>query len=499
MKVINITQSSGGSYSHPNYCLDMAGSDGGIDFAFALGNYWKCISGPWGYNTYFFTACDAKGNPVKVRCADNLERVVTIAMTHANFGYVQRPVIGKIYSNGEPFYEEGTYGYATGNHIHFEVAEGLQYGKYMDESMGVYRMPNELRPESVCFICDSFSTVISTGGVAFRHCPGVYSEDIYMEMKVGMNTYEYGGIKFTAFVKPEQAKFGLFNYKELSDIKANPNGDNSKIRFIEKCGNDMFQMNSAASDPIGTVYGPRVCVNGPIDQPYMQKDKYLYYRVDKDGTVSFGDYTGNYIDPTWVKDAVQMCCSPQMIFSDDWAVPKYAPMAGGSDILKADYYQAYFGRTKDGKFFSGVSKDKISAVKLWSILRENFGIKDLAFMDGGSGNNPGSAQQIYFKDGETIETQYTGRKVRDILAFYYEDDTVVYPPAEEPTEQIPETPAQTTPSVPSTDILPANPDPVTLLIDKEFKKLRAEIADLEAENERLRGIIAHAKEVLNDV
>jgi hypothetical protein len=39
MKVINITQHSGGSYSHPNYCLDLAGSDAGIDFAFALGNF----------------------------------------------------------------------------------------------------------------------------------------------------------------------------------------------------------------------------------------------------------------------------------------------------------------------------------------------------------------------------------------------------------------------------------------------------------------------------
>ena len=46
MKVINITQHSGGNYSHPNGALDLAGSDAGVDFAFALGNYWKCIAGP---------------------------------------------------------------------------------------------------------------------------------------------------------------------------------------------------------------------------------------------------------------------------------------------------------------------------------------------------------------------------------------------------------------------------------------------------------------------
>jgi len=39
MKVINITQHSGGNYSHPNGALDLAGSDAGVDFAFALGNY----------------------------------------------------------------------------------------------------------------------------------------------------------------------------------------------------------------------------------------------------------------------------------------------------------------------------------------------------------------------------------------------------------------------------------------------------------------------------
>ena len=187
MKVINVTQHSGGSYSHPNYCLDLAGSDAGIDFAFAIGDYWKCISGPWGSNTYFFTATDSVGHPVKVHCADGINRVVTVAMTHADFYYVTKPTIGKIYKSGEAIYEEGVHGKATGNHIHYEVAEGLQYSKSYDESMGVYRMNGELKPESVCYICDSFSTVKSTGGVDFRHCAGIYTEDTFMDLYEGMN------------------------------------------------------------------------------------------------------------------------------------------------------------------------------------------------------------------------------------------------------------------------------------------------------------------------
>lgn len=90
-------------------------------------------------------------------------------MTHSELIY-HKPVIGKVYKNGEQMYEEGTYGKATGNHIHYEVAEGLQYGKSYDSTMKVYRMPNELKPEDVCFICDSFSTVKNMGGVVMKHC-----------------------------------------------------------------------------------------------------------------------------------------------------------------------------------------------------------------------------------------------------------------------------------------------------------------------------------------
>ena len=175
MKVINITQHSGSNFSHPNGALDLAGSDAGVDFAFALGNYWRCIAGPWGSNTYFFTASDAKGNPVTVHCADGVNRIVTVAMTHSNLRY-NKPIIGKVYSDGEAIYEEGTAGQATGNHIHFEVAEGLHYSKTKDYNLNVYRMPNELKPEDVCFICDSFSKVKSMGSVTMKHCDTPYYE-----------------------------------------------------------------------------------------------------------------------------------------------------------------------------------------------------------------------------------------------------------------------------------------------------------------------------------
>ena len=170
MKVINITQLPGGSFSHPNGAMDMAGSDAGIDFWFAQGR-WKCIAGPWGNGTYFFTAVDAKGNVEKVHCADGKDRVVTLALTHSAKKYVKTK-LGAIYENGIPLYEEGTVGKATGNHIHYEVAEGIRTTKYYNSKLRVYQMTGELNPIKVTFVNKAFSRVASSslGKASLKYC-----------------------------------------------------------------------------------------------------------------------------------------------------------------------------------------------------------------------------------------------------------------------------------------------------------------------------------------
>ena len=157
MKVINITQLPGGSYSHPNGAMDLCGADNGIDFWYAQG-IWKCIAGPWGNGTYFFTAVDDAGKNIQVHCADGKDRIVTIALTHSSEIYVDT-MVGKIYKNGQAMYEEGRKGFATGNHIHYEVAEGIQTTKHYDKNKGVYTMYNELNPLKVTFVNKSFSTI----------------------------------------------------------------------------------------------------------------------------------------------------------------------------------------------------------------------------------------------------------------------------------------------------------------------------------------------------
>lgn len=176
MHHLNITQAGTlidgkGHYSHPNYALDLAGEDAGIDYwynkepetcFYCSGSFGSRSTG----NTRFFVSCDADGNKKKVLCADGEERVVTIAMTHSLGDYK----IYKVYRPGEVMYQEGTAGKATGNHIHLEVAEGSQKTKYWDSKLKVYRMMGEMDPRDAFFILDGYTKVVNGQGLAFKHC-----------------------------------------------------------------------------------------------------------------------------------------------------------------------------------------------------------------------------------------------------------------------------------------------------------------------------------------
>lgn len=168
MKTINITQLPGSNYSHPNYAVDLAGEDAGIDVWRAVGN-WKCTA-RWGdAGTHFFTSCDAVGNFIPVRCADGKDRVITLALTHGAGFYVS-PVVGKVYLDGQPCYEEGRLGNATGNHIHAEIAQGVQTAKFWDPSMQCYRMNNELNIVKLMFVCRERSVVMNSKGASLPMC-----------------------------------------------------------------------------------------------------------------------------------------------------------------------------------------------------------------------------------------------------------------------------------------------------------------------------------------
>lgn len=181
-------------YSHPNYALDLAGSDSGVD-------YWKnkesdtCFycSGYFGTrntgNTRFFVSCDSKGKQTPIMCADGKARIITLALTHSNKDYQ----LYRLYHPNEIMYQEGTAGRATGNHIHLEVAEGFQKTKYWDVKLKVYRMKGEMDPRKAFYILDGYTKVVNTQGLVFKHTDTVEAkesedETVYLKaQRMGFN------------------------------------------------------------------------------------------------------------------------------------------------------------------------------------------------------------------------------------------------------------------------------------------------------------------------
>lgn len=217
-----------------------------------------------------------------------------------------------------------------------------------------------------------------------------------MELKDGFQEITISGVKVTAYRSAHL--LGLINaggLKRLDQI------DMDGILIYERSGNDLF-------DASGTVYGPRICLNGQVDEPEDSKN-YLYYAILKDGSLSFGDWDGKYKDPS----GYQCMFSPKAIYAD--GVLKYAPQYGIKAISEA-VWQTYVAHMSDGSFVKGVSKGSIKASALWDGLKA-YGADSLAIMDGGSGGI-GSAQQRYWDGSKAVDAQTSGRAVGDILVFY---------------------------------------------------------------------------------
>lgn len=218
-----------------------------------------------------------------------------------------------------------------------------------------------------------------------------------MELKDGYQEIKISGVTVTAY--KSNHRLGLINaggLKKLDQI------DMGEILIYERSGNDLF-------DAAGTVYGPRICLNGQADEPEDSKN-YLFYAVLKDGSLSFGDWDGKYKDPA----GYQCMFSPKAIYAAG-KTTKYAPQYG-IKALSESVWQAYVAHLADGSFVKGVSKGAIKASALWSGLQV-YGADSLAIMDGGSGGI-GSAQQRYWTGSIAVDAQTSGRAVGDILVFY---------------------------------------------------------------------------------
>lgn len=155
MKVMNITQGNNGQFSHQGVnALDIAGKDAGIDPTFA-----PCkmrIARKEGYangNAVFAESVD------KVMFADGTVDYAKFMFLHDN--YTGDFSVGRVFQQWEEFGDEGTAGYATGNHCHFEVAKGKLvwdkagsgYGYYgRNNSTGVWHLQDSISADKACVV-----------------------------------------------------------------------------------------------------------------------------------------------------------------------------------------------------------------------------------------------------------------------------------------------------------------------------------------------------------
>lgn len=150
MEYINITQGVYGSYSHAGRkAIDTAGKDSGIDPVYApfTGVIKKIYEG--------YVVWLESSNPVV--WADGTIDYMTIMIMHDND--TSDLYVGQVIKQGTRFFEEGTAGKATGNHIHLECGKGKMQGTgWYKNSYGKWTIYNSVMPYDALFL--SSSTIV---------------------------------------------------------------------------------------------------------------------------------------------------------------------------------------------------------------------------------------------------------------------------------------------------------------------------------------------------
>lgn len=158
METMNISQGMYGSFSHQgSKAIDFTGNDGGIDPAYApFDGKVVYISTSAAYIIYESTS--------PVEFADGTVDYMTVWVMHDN--NVGRFYIGQTFSQGEHFFNEGSAGYATGNHIHLECARGTYQGQYKND-YGVWCIKNQINPYDALYLSES-TYIINDYGYNWR-------------------------------------------------------------------------------------------------------------------------------------------------------------------------------------------------------------------------------------------------------------------------------------------------------------------------------------------
>ena len=157
MDYLRVTQSSNGNFSHKgDYAIDIAGKDSGID----------SLKAPF---TGIVKRIYNNGNAVwlesvdKVLYADGTSDYMTVLTIHDND--ITNLKVGDIVKQGTSYYNEGTSGNATGNHIHLSTGKGKFTGNgWYKNSYGNWCINNQIEVNKALFLLNT-TKIISDGGM----------------------------------------------------------------------------------------------------------------------------------------------------------------------------------------------------------------------------------------------------------------------------------------------------------------------------------------------
>lgn len=160
MEIMNITQGNNGQFSHQGVnALDIAGRDTGIEPTFApCDMHYVANDSYTNGNAIFF---ESNG---EVMFADGTINFATFMFIHDD--YIADILAVQNFEQGQEFGDEGTAGYATGNHCHFEVAKGKFTHMYDRNAQGTYHLPNSISADLACVI--DGTTIIDGNGMNWR-------------------------------------------------------------------------------------------------------------------------------------------------------------------------------------------------------------------------------------------------------------------------------------------------------------------------------------------
>lgn len=189
-KVMNITQSYTGSYTHERHAKGNL-KDYPIDDACGSGN-----------DSYFYCPCDEmvvkKVYGVGIKASNTVwlestsevitptfKDYVTIMVVHPNDKDLKNVYVGKKYKRGDKLFPKGSDGNVTGPHFHLTLGRGkFTNGGWTKNNLGLWIMKTtkeNIKPEHGFFVDGTFTTVKNKKNLEFI--------DLYEKEEVKNNVY----------------------------------------------------------------------------------------------------------------------------------------------------------------------------------------------------------------------------------------------------------------------------------------------------------------------